>query len=448
MDKKIKEIKNNSKYYSLYFRYYLEEIEKKKKKGEEKNILCKFFRKLQYFLEEAEIIFDANYIETLPQKTRIHFEFIQYLKFICCSIDSEEMFFKGLVYEFCHKVKTYGYFIKLAKNTERFCKTLDTVDYLNEKIARIESINRTYKKIIVNKNFEGSSLCKSLNFKKKQQRELNDKDLKRLNQLYWYSMCSEYKDMNELLLMLTFNYNQKDKSEIGKKNLKKEIEQLGEEIDIILNKKEQNIDCSKEEIKTNISEIKKKIGDKELIETKDLIEDINKLEDNINKFLNKKTQDKQKNSKMLISEMKDKIANKKLSEEVIDKIAYLNSQIEDAVFPNIIYEMTSYKIHACDILENEEVVFKNTTIYYSKLYSMEILDLIERFIYFLYPQDYIKMRKIFALWKANVDLRVKGSKHLEKYGVDLRKEEEKLKKSRKWWSAYKELCNKTFEDKI
>ncbi|MGL4450639.1 MAG: hypothetical protein ACRCTZ_05565, partial [Sarcina sp.] len=122
--------------------------------------------------------------------------------------------------------------------------------------------------------------------------------------------------------------------------------------------------------------------------------------------------------------------------------------IEDAVFPNIIYEMTSYKIHACDILENEEVVFKNTIIYYSKLYSMEILDLIERFRYFLYPQDYIKMRKIFALWKANVDLRVKGSKYLEKYGVDLRKEEEKLKKSRKWWSAYKELCNKTFEDKI
>ena len=417
----------NSEYYSRLIEYCLDDVKEAIDQNDRNKLrIYYFFEKLCNLLKENNILyknfpnidtyFQQSYnslneteilnriyfgLDTIPQKVRIHLEFVQYLKFICCSSDLEEIYYRALIYELSYKVNMYQYLLKLAS-----VETKNTTEFLQEKEKRLKVINEIYGEILKNKYFENSILYQKIKYDRNKYSELGDKEIKKINELYWYSLCSSYKNMNELFLFLTYNYHNYDGANFKLKNIELDINAVIEETNNFL-----------DPYKTKN---KKSFIDSEC-----------------------------KTSGTLISELADKlkkdIRGKKINKDVSDKIEKLKEVKSFSDFINIVYGMLSYKIHMCDIFDEEFDIYKNSILFYKEFYITQILDLIYKFISIFYQDnivgDYQMRILIIWLWKINLDI-IQG-KNLEENLKVLRDEEEKLKKYNKYWKIYQEIKEKT-----
>lgn len=401
----IKKIKINSELYSLIFQYYLNDIKNLISGDDDKKRLYNFFEKICNLLTETDFLNIKNDLDTFPQKVRIQLEYIQYLKFICCSKDLEEIYYKALIYELSYSINLYQYFIELHKITiELINNNYDENEFLAEKEKRLNSINELYKKIVKNKYYKGSILSKKIKQNQKDFFSLNDKNLKKINELYWYSLCSDYKTMNELFLVLTYNYQNHNGYNFEVKNLK-------EEIDFLIESVNHTFDPDKTRNKKNcINPNEKTLG-------------------------------------TLISELNDILKNpkkkKKLKPDIQNRILALENIRNISKFKNIIYGILSYKIHMCDIFDIEENIYKNSILYYKTFYSTEMSDLIFRFIDIFYENenDNELMKYIAYSLKIIIDMSLKSSQNLVKKIEVLEVSEKKIQKNNKYWNKYKIIKN-------
>lgn len=400
---KIEEIRRLSKIYSEVFKYYLDDINNKIGNDYNKIRMYTFFEKMSYYLGEANQILELDFIreapediETFPQKARIHLEFTQYLKFICCDSDLEKTFYRSMIYEFSYEVNMCKYFIKLIRLNEQMSKEnfMKKEEIQNEIRKMMFKINQKYEQIIINPYFKDSIFFKKFKYKNEIKKSLVPNDLKKITEIYWYSLCSEYKTMAELFLFLTFNY----RDGFNKKKEKFPIDEI-----------------------------------------KPLIVEVNKIldsENTKNKKLNIEIDGK--TLPTLISELKDKTEStrfkknnrisEKIKKEITDKIENLQEIKIESDFKSLIYEILSYKIHACDIFCDENNIFKNTLEYYKSFYTIEIIDLIKKFFDIFYEdKSEIKFR-IFCLWKIKLEYDKQGEEYLKKNNFDLLAKEKDLKK--------------------
>ena len=252
----------------------------------------------------------------------------------------------------------------------------------------------------------GNSWVKERAFKRK---ELLEKDILKIKELYWYSFCSNCKNMNELFLQLTYYYDKYDGDNF---------------IDITLEEKVQKI-VEKFNESSDVARTKNK-GKIISIEGKTL--------------------------GSIIEELKDKVRNPRFNKEnsiekkqIILEIKELEKIKIGASFKNLIYEMLSYKIHASDILNNNFKLNNDLLIYYESIFTLELYALVKQFFNVFYDSKTAKQKKImFYYIKVEKDLMDKKKKYLEECGIEdlklkIKKYKANIKTVEKLWIEYQEL---------
>ena len=101
--------------------------------------------------ESLDLLNEEKY-ELFLDKLRAQIEFIQYLKFICCSSEKEEIFLRSMIYEFIYEINIYKYEKNLKKyHDSYFEKESENEEFdkfIKEKIEKINICIRLFVKII------------------------------------------------------------------------------------------------------------------------------------------------------------------------------------------------------------------------------------------------------------------------------------------------------------
>lgn len=401
-------IKENLDIWNNFFEYFFQKLDKEIKDENIKRVLY-FYKKLSSLLSESLDLLNEEKYELFLDKLRAQIEFIQYLKFICCSSEKEEIFLRSMIYEFIYEINIYKYEKNLKKyHDSYFEKESENEEFDKFMKEKIEKINNLYKAICRNNFFPQTELYTRIN-KKGIKKELLEKDILKIKELYWYSFCSNCKNMNELFLQLTYYYDKYDGDNF---------------IDITLEEKVQKI-VEKFNESSDVARTKNK-GKIISIEGKTL--------------------------GSIIEELKDKVRNPRFNKEnsiekkqIILEIKELKKIKIGASFKNLIYEMLSYKIHASDILNNNFKLNNDLLIYYESIFTLELYALVKQFFNVFYDSKTAKQKKImFYYIKVEKDLMDKKKKYLEEYDIEelkLKIEKYKLniKTTEKFWQEYKEL---------
>ena len=115
-----------------------------------------------------------------------------------------------MIYEFIYEINIYKYEKNLKKyHDSYFEKESENEEFDKFMKEKIEKINNLYKAICRNNFFPQTELYTRIN-KKGIKKELLEKDILKIKELYWYSFCSNCKNMNELFLQLTYYYDKYD----------------------------------------------------------------------------------------------------------------------------------------------------------------------------------------------------------------------------------------------
>lgn len=390
-------LKNHLISYGKLGKYLLNDIVIPTEDSYKKNIYI-FFEKFFYLLDEFS---NDIYIENnFSQKMRLLIEYSYNLKFICCSSNIEEMYYRTLIYDFLHQINLYNYFIKITNITKEFYKQDFTKlqKWIDEKRKKEDSIQVIYEKILKNTSFKDSIFSKKIDFKENTS-QFNIKKLLNLNQMYWYSLCSNYRNLNELFLGMVYNYTDYVGMDFKEKNIKDDLKNTILTVNTCLKTK---IELANKTDKTLISELKDIINNPK--KSKNIKKDLNK---EIQKFINIKAE-----------------------------TDYLTS----------LYDILSYKVHACDILENENNIYTNSLIYLKTFHVSEVYPLIIRFVDIFYENNLKTIMKLFIYaWKSELDYYFCNSSKNINDMYKIKKDLQEIKKigniSEVDWRKYEEILN-------